>query len=68
MRRKIKHFEPWIVSLTERYEVRVLASSRKEAIEGITEFGGSGPIWHHVTARRDRRVMRDKTEKWNWKE
>ena len=53
-RRKYKHYRPWVVSLTERYEVRVLAATRREAISAVTEFGRSGPVRYHIAARRGR--------------
>lgn len=51
-KRKIKNYTPWVVSLTERYEVKVIAETRREAIDSVTEFGGSGPVRYHIAARR----------------
>jgi len=42
----------YLVALTERYEVEVVATTRTEAIEKIAEFGGNSPVWSRVTAKR----------------
>lgn len=41
----------YIVALTERYEVRVSAASRKAAMNGVDSFGGSSPKQTIITAR-----------------
>ena len=41
----------WLVTLTERYEVKVWARTRERAIKAVEEFGGAEPVWHRVTAR-----------------
>lgn len=40
----------YVVALTERYETIVSATSRQEAIDAVDYHGGSGPVWHRVTA------------------
>lgn len=40
----------WVVSLVERYEVEVWASSRQEAIEAVDMFGGNSPVETKITA------------------
>ena len=43
----------WLVTLTERYEVKVWAATRDRASKlVVVEFGGNDPVWSHVTARR----------------
>ena len=47
--------ERWVVSLTERYEVAVVAETRAAAIAAVTEFGGGGPVRFKVSARLARK-------------
>lgn len=51
-RGKIKGERKYVVSLTERYEVVVWATSRQSAIDAVDEFGGNSPVSSKVTARR----------------
>ena len=44
-------FKLYTVSLTERYETLVWASSRQKAIDAVREHGGSDPIWRQVAAQ-----------------
>lgn len=49
---KIEGERKYLVSLTERYEVEVWATSRQAAIDAVDEFGGNSPVWSKVAARR----------------
>lgn len=46
----MKKQKVYVVALTERYENRVLATSREEAIAAVDEHAGGWPIWSRITA------------------